>query len=133
MQKVTREQAEIEVQSWLAKKKIFEETKEKQKSHIEVIVEAMMNGVLVLNPETFEFIHTLLFPIGEKEDVTTLTYKARLNDKDKAPYLKGVKSDDFEESYNAHLAALTKSARGIIALLDSTDKRIASAIGVFFT
>lgn len=133
MQKVTREQAEIEVQLWLAKKKISDEMKESLKSHTDVIIESIMNGTLVVNPDTFEITHSLLFPIGEKDEISTLKYKARMNDKIKAPYMKGVKNDDFDASFNALLAALTDQNRGIISLLDSTDKRIASAIGVFFT
>ena len=135
MNKINREQAEIEVQSWLAKKKIFDETKESLKAHVDVLIEAVVNGVLILNPETFEFTHKLLHPIGDG-DVATINefkYKARINDKQKSPYMKGVKGDDFEGSFNALLAALTSTSRGEIALMDTTDKRIASAIGVFFT
>ncbi len=130
--KITREAAEAEVTSWLDKKKIFPETRDKFKDHSELIVDAISNGALTLNPESFEFTHTLLFPIGENDGITEMKYKARLNDKQINQQMKGVKSDDVDGRVQALVAALTSQPRGIIERLDTADKRIATAIAVFF-
>jgi hypothetical protein len=130
--KLSREQAEAEITAWLDKKKIFDETREKYKDNTEVLVEAMMNGVLTLNPETFEFKHDLLFPIGENNTVTSITYVPRINDRMIQPYMKGVKSDDVDARLVALIGAITKEAKGVIMSMDSVDKRIATAIGIFF-
>lgn len=132
MEKVTREAAEVEVTSWLDKKKIFQDTRDKYKDHIEIIVEAIVNGVLVLDTDTFEFKHELLFPLGENEGLKEIKYRARLNDKMIQPKMKGVKSDDVDGRVSALIAALTGQNTAIITSLDTVDKRIATAIGVFF-
>jgi hypothetical protein len=129
--KISRDVAEEEIEVWLDKKKVFQETRDKYKDHIEVIVEAMMNGVLQLN-EKMEFHHTLLFEIGEGGAIDHLDYLFRANDKIIAPHMKGVKNDDVDGRLNALIAAITKQTRGIISNLDTVDKRIATAIGIFF-
>lgn len=132
MDKVDREVALSEVNTWLEKKKIFTETKERYKDQIDMLVEAIVNGALVFKDDTYEFVHTLCFPIGEGDAIRDLTYRPRLNDKLIAPFLKGVKMDDVDGRMNGLIAALTKQNRAIIESMDTTDKKIANAIGIFF-
>ena len=132
--KIDRQTAENDVISWLEKKKVFQETREKFKDHIDIIIEAIQNKALVLNPD-FTFEHTLLFPLCDEQEnplTTSLTYKARINDKQVQPHMRGVKNDDVDNRLNALIAALTNTSKGIISSLDSADKRISTAIGVFF-
>lgn len=140
MSKIAREVAQEDVNSWLDKKKVFAATRERYEDHIETLIEAIMEGALILDAEakdasgekTFEFTHNLLWPIKGEQPIETLKYKSRLNDKQLQPYLKGVKSDDADGRLLAHVAALTGTARGILVNLDSADKRISLAIAVFF-
>lgn len=132
MGKINRETAENDVTAWLDKKKVFEETREKYKEHIDILVEAIMNGVLVLDTTTFEFTHNLLFALGENEDKKELKYRARITDKQITPHMRGVKNDDADGRLQALIAALTSESKGVIANLDSGDKRIATAVGIFF-
>jgi hypothetical protein len=136
LDKVNREQAEKEVENWLDKKKVFQETRERYKEHIEIITEAVINGALILN-EKSEFEHTLLFPLGEgKNDdsamIEKLTYRLRITDKLISPHMRGVKSDDVDGRLNALIAAITTQSKSVISNLDSGDKRISTAIGIFF-
>jgi hypothetical protein len=80
-QKVSRDAAEADVTSWLDYKKVFDETREKYKEHGEVIIEAVMNGVLVLEKNTpddkslpFKWVHELQFPVGEGDAIKQLSY-----------------------------------------------------------
>ena len=132
MDKVDRDIATSEVNDWLTYKKLTAEVKEKYKDQVELLVDAVVSGSLILKDDTHEFVHTLAFPIGEGDAITSLTYRARLNDKLIAPFLKGVKMDDIDGRMNGLVAALTKQNRGIIESMDTTDKRIANAIGIFF-
>lgn len=127
--KVSLEKATDEVEGWLDKKKVYPSTRETQKDSIDLLVEAMMNGDLVLNDVTNEFTHKLLFPL---EDVKELKYKSRLNDKMLRPYLQGVKSNDADGRLNAHVSALTATPKAVIENLDSADKKIMMSIAVFF-
>lgn len=132
MTKINREVAEGEVTLWLDKKKVFQATRESQKEFIDILVEAIVEGVLVLDQSTFKFTHTLLFPIGESEMIKSLVYVSRLNDKMLRPCLNGVKQGDGDERMLAYIAALTDQPRGLMANLDSADKKVATAIAVFF-
>lgn len=131
MDKVDRQKAESEVNSWLDKKKVFQSTRETNKDNIDLLVDAICEGVLTMDQE-FEFTHKLLHPFGEQEQITHLTYKSRLNDKMLRPYLKGVKSDDGDSRLLAYIAALTGTPRAILEGMDSLDKKISMAIAVFF-
>jgi len=134
MAKINREQAEKEVTAWLDKKKVYAETREKYQQYIDIMIEAMMNGDIKIDETTFEITHTLLFQVGEdKETATTsLKYLARINDKKIQPHMRGVKSDDADARLNALIAAITSTSKTDISLLDTADKRIATAIGIFF-
>jgi hypothetical protein len=133
MGKIPRDVAEAEIKAWLDKKKVFEETRERYKDHIEILIEGMCNAVISINQETFEITHALLFPTGDSGDgLKELKYKPRINDKALLPHMKGVKNDDVDMRLNALLAALTNESKAVICSLDSVDKRIATAIGIFF-
>lgn len=129
MDKVSREQATEEVNGWLDKKKVYESTRESQKDSVDILVEAMMAGDLVLDEKTNEFTHNLLFPLDE---IKSLKYKSRLNDKMLRPHLQGVKSNDADGRLAAHTAALTSQPKAVIESLDSADKKIMMSIAVFF-
>ena len=133
MEKVAREVAEKEINDWLDSKKIFESDREAQKASVETLVDAIVNGVLTVN-EDGNLVHTLLFPLGEegKRNVTTLTYKKRLAERDTRKHLKGVSPQDVEGRMIAYIQALTDEAAGIIGALDTTDSRIAKSVVVFF-
>lgn len=134
MNKVAREVAEEEVTSWLDKKKVYESTRETYKDSIETLIDAVCAGDLTLGDD-FKFTHTLLFPIeGENKEIffKELVYVPRLNDKQLKPKLNGVKSGDADGRLNALVAALTSKTREEISNLDTADKKISMAIGIFF-
>jgi len=128
---VTREQATLEVNSWLDKKKVYESTRESQKDSIDLLIEAMVNGDLKLDPD-FNFIHKLLVPEVLNGEVAELKYKLRLNDKMLKPCMNGVKSNDADGRLTAYISALTGQVKGILEGLDTADKKIALSIAVFF-
>lgn len=130
---IARELAEAEVNEWLEAKKVFPSTIEDNKDSVEILVEAIMYGVLKLEPEDKSFTHTLLFPLGEDgASVNTLKYRYRVNDKILQRFMKGVSAKDGDGRLNATIAALTETARGIIEGLDTMDKKVANAIAIFF-
>lgn len=130
---VTREVAEEEIKNWLDSKKIFTSQREKEKDSIELLIDAMCEGVLVLDSETNIFTLNLLFPIQNEIPTTALTFKARLNDKILKPHINGIKSGDITSFMAAYIAALTGVPKELVINLDSMDKKIATAIVVFFT
>ena len=93
--------------------------------------DAVVEGILRVN-ENKTLTHFLLEPVGEEKKITELTYKTRLNDRMKIPYMKGIKSDDVFGMLNGTIAALTTTPREVIMAMDTEDKRLAQAIAVFF-
>lgn len=130
-QKVTRELATEEVTAWLDKKKVYESTRELQKDSIEVLVEAITRGDLLLN-DKLEFVHKILVPEVFETPISELTYKLRLNDKMLKPHLNGVKTTDAEGRLIAYVSALTGQVKAVLENLDTADKKIALSIAVFF-
>ena len=129
MDKISKEKATEEINGWLDKKKVYETTREQQKDSIDLLIEAMMNGDLILDEKTNELKHKLLFPLSE---TTELVYKSRLNDKMLRPHLQGVKANDADGRLTAHISALTSQPKAVIDSLDSADKKIMMSIAVFF-
>lgn len=126
---VSREIATVEINGWLDKKKIYLSTREAQKDSVDLLIEAMVNGDLILDDKSNEFTHKLLFPLTE---VTELKYKARLSDRMLRPHLQGVKANDADGRLSALVAALTSTPKAVIDELDSADKKIMMSIAVFF-
>lgn len=132
MNKLTPEKAREEITSWLDKKKVYESTREKNEADIDILVEAMTRGDLVLS-ETFEFTHQLLFPIGEKgSEVTEVKYRSRLNDGMLKTRMAGVKGTDVTGVMQAYAGAITNQPKPILEAMDSADKKIMMSIVTFF-
>jgi len=125
---ISADVAEADVTRWLNHKKVFDSTRNEHKDKINLLIEGIQNGVLVIN-EDFTITHKLLHPL---DGVTELTYRARINDNMLRDYYKGVANDDGDERLRAVIGCLTEKARGIIAKLDSLDKKLSIAIGIFF-
>lgn len=132
MSKVALDVAEKEVESWMDKKKITQSMRDSLKDQVKILVESVCDGLLILDTETNEWKHILNFAIGEGESIKELTYLSRLNDRILEPALRGVKGDDGDKRLQAYISALTGKAKGIIANLDTVDKRVSTAIASFF-
>jgi len=132
MATISAEISEQEITDWLDYKKIFQKERDKNEDSIELLINAMCDGVIMIDSETKEITHNLLFPIGEDDPITELKYRSRINDKILSSYMKGVKATDADGRLTAYVSALTKQASGIIKALDSVDKKISTAIAIFF-
>ena len=124
-----------DVTDWLDKRKIFPGQREKGQDQIDILVEAVSQGILVINPEDNSIEHKLIWPLENKEKVVTLAslkYSGRLNDNMMRPHTAGLKPGDSDGRLLAYIAGLTGVVRGVLVNLDSQDKRIAMAISIFF-
>lgn len=127
---IAREVAEEDVNDFLEFKDFYE-TNQEQKQAIETIVQGLMYGRLTYNREEKTFHQTLKHPLGDNS-ITSLKYRARLNDNHVQKFMKGVPHNDPDARVNAYIAALTDQAKGIISGLDYSDKKFANAITTFF-
>lgn len=131
--KIDREIATEELNGWFEKKKIRTSQQTANKDSVNTLVDALMEGDLILDKETGVFTHTLLHPdaLGNSEAIKELKYKSRLNDNILKPFMEGNKSGviDIMQSY---VAALTDVQKSILSKLDTADKRICNSIAVFF-
>jgi hypothetical protein len=132
--KVSQEVAQKEIDSWLDFKKVKAEKRtEKDKAkQIQDLVDLVSAGDLVLDKETKEFTHTLLFPIENELKTTVLKYAPRVNVAKVQKNMVGVKGDDLHGMILAYGAAITGQPKGLLKELDSEDYRILQAVAVFF-
>lgn len=135
MSKIPLKTAQAEVDKWLDFKKVKTQKRENNKEQIELIVDAVCDGTLVLDEKTLVFTHKLLFPLGNSDNEGTikeLTYKPRLMVRDINAKMKGVKANDPDGRIVSYVSALTDQPSGIIASLDTEDNSLAQQIVSFF-
>lgn len=132
MSKVSREAAEQEVNNWLDFKKVNAKKRETFKENIDILVDAISDGNLVIDDKDFVFTHTLKFPLGEGDSVRELKYKPRVKVSTIHVCLQNVKAGDADGRICGHIAALTGIDRNIIKQQDTEDYEIGRSIAVFF-
>ncbi len=130
--KVAYDVAKAEIDAWLDQKKVYESTREAYKDNIDLLIDAMMNGDLTRNDSTNVLTHKLLFPDELGNEVISIDYRARLNDNTLKPYMQGVKAGDADGRLLGLAAALTSQPKALISKMDSADKKIMTAIAIFF-
>ena len=133
-EKVTRKVAESEVNKWLDHKKVKDKKRENLQDQIDVMVDAIIDGSLVLDQD-FKFTHTLSFPIKNANGeitVKSLTYKPRLSVKEINSRMKGVKANDADARVVGYIAALTDQPAAVLTSLDTEDNSLSQAFATFF-
>jgi len=128
MEQVSIEVAEQDIERWLDGTKVMPSKREAAKADIEIMTEAIQDGLLVINDD-LTITHKLLFPL---EAVDELTYKSRLTVEEPKSRLRQFKSDDVHGMIHAYVATLAKQPLAIIGKLDRKDYRISTAIAGFF-
>ena len=134
MSKIPLKTAEAEVDKWLDYKKVKDKKRENNKEQIELIVDAVCDGTLVLD-DKFVFTHKLLFPLGSSENegkIKELKYRPRLMVREINAKMKGVKANDPDGRIVSYIAALSDQPSGIISSLDTEDNSLAQQIVSFF-
>lgn len=133
MGKIAREVAEQEVEIWLEyTNNSSARKKETFKEHIEGLIDAVSEGLLVLNPETKVFTYQLRSPIGNGEAVKSLNFKPRLKVSAVQNHLRGVKATDADGRILAYVCALTSQNSEIIKDMETHDYSVCRDITVFF-
>lgn len=135
MAKVERKQAELEIKAWLDFKNIGERKRKEHEEIIETLVNAVEDGVISIEPESFEITQQLYIPIENKEGEVTmkeLTYVARAKVYEIHNGLKGIKGGDAQGMVLGYASAITKQPKEVIKNLDTSDFSIAQSIAIFF-
>lgn len=125
---ISIEVAQAEIQKWLDGTKVMASKQAASKSDIELLTDAVCDGLLVVN-EDLTLTQKLLYPL---EGVTELVYKSRLSVGDPASRLKEFKADDIHGMVLAYVATLTQKPNALIKNIDRKDYRISTAVAGFF-
>lgn len=132
---ITREIAEKEVEGWLDYKNIRKRKREELKDSINSLVDAVEDGLMIIDQKSFVVTQKLLIPIENSEGVATVTelkLAPRINAKLIREKMKGVKSDDLHGMMISYIAALSGNAKEIIGALDTVDYGISNSFSSFF-
>lgn len=129
---VSREIAQQEIDKWLDFKKVSPKKRETNKDSIEALVDAIIEGTLVLKDETKVLVHTLRFPTEGEDPIKVLEYKPRLKMDAVHAHLNSVKSSDADGRVAAYIAALTTKSKTVVKAMDTEDYSIAQSIAIFF-
>lgn len=133
MEKIDLKTAKAEFDKWAEAKKLSKKILEKHKDDEETIIDAIQEGVLVLDEELM-FTQYLNFPI-EKISLTQLTYPLRITEGELSASTKGIRGVDdlIGQMAIGYVSALTGEVKSHIRALDSVDMAIAKAIAAFFS
>lgn len=131
-QVISQEQAELEITKWLDFKKVSAKKREAQKSGIETLISGIVEGNLILVPDSMILRHTLKFPAGVDSQIKSLDYKPMLTVEQVHIHLQNVSATDIHGQILAHVVALTSVSKELVKKLNSEDYGIAQALGLFF-
>jgi len=129
---IVAKHANAEIEKWLDFKKVSAKKRIAYADNIATLAEAISEGSLSLNDETFVLTQNLKFPIGEQLSIPQFTFKPRVAVGDLNNAMNGVKATDAEGRINAYISALTNQSKEVIKKLDTEDFTIPQAIAVFF-
>ncbi len=135
---VNREIAIQEIDAWLDFKKVRSRKRVSYADNIDVLVDAVEDGLLVLHKETGKLNQTLQFPIkgtqgGKEVDVLKeLEFVPRLNIQRLHSKLEGVKAGNGDGRILGYICALTGQPKDIINKMLTDDYEICQAIAIFF-
>lgn len=134
MEAVSYEVAEIQVNEWLKECRFRQRKIENNKEYVDQLIEAVMNGDILIDDETKEVEMALAFPVGENESIKSLTFKTRLKVKEIRQRLKAgnVQAGDSDGRILAYISALTGQHFNVVSELSSEDNSLASSIAIFF-
>lgn len=132
MDQISQEVAQSEINNWLKKRKVFKSQIEQNKGSIDLLVDAMVEGLLTYDPTTNKLTQTLLFPLGDGGVTKEIVWGFRLNQEMQDPHMKGLDIQDIEGRFAAMTAALTESPKSLYKKLDTADSKVSKAILVFF-
>lgn len=129
MELVNRKTAQAEIQRWIEAKRIKGAILEAKKPQIEILIQAVQEGDLIVN-EDCTLTQNLVFETGGE---TKLTYKTRITQADIDKAKENVKGNDFDTFILRTQYALTDAMVNVLRNLDlSTDRVLADTIAVFF-
>lgn len=133
MQKVTIETAIADVNKWLDYKKISEKKRLVQKDQIDTLVDAVVEGNLILNEDN-SWKQILKFPLEGEGNLALkeLTFKPRIGVSEAQIQLQKFKSSDADGRVMAYVLALTRTATELIKKLDTEDYSVCQGIAIFF-
>lgn len=126
---VVSEVAKAEVKKWLDKKKVGKTERIAREYQIGTLEGAIEDGLLVLN-EKNQWEQTLNFPL-DGVSVNKLTYKERMSANEN---IAASQRSEGNSSLvmSCFIAELTGEASELVRKMDTTDYKIAAAIGIFF-
>lgn len=132
MSAINKEQAQLEIDSWLDHKKIKDKKREAHKNSIETLVEAIKDGSLVLNDDK-SLEYQLSFPVGKEGQVKSLKFKPRVSVTELQDRKNGNKPGDGDALILSTISALTGIAVAQLKNMDSGDDYdVCGSISVFF-
>jgi len=128
---IDKETAIADVDRWLDYKKIGRSKREQNKIFIDQMVEAVVDGDLVLD-EDCKWTYTLKFPLENEVPVRTISFKPRVNLKDINDQLSKVKGGSGSDLMVVYAAVLSGQVKEVIRNFDTEDYNTISAIVIFF-
>jgi hypothetical protein len=125
------DKAADEIVAWLDLKKISFAKRAAAAANIARLINAVAEGVLVVDPATKKITQKLKFPVGKDEAVKELEFKPRLAVGDVQSRLSSAGNDAVARVL-AYVGAATGEDAAVLGKMDSEDYHLSGDLVVFF-
>jgi len=131
-EKINRETAVEDINRWLDARRVKDRKRETFKEQIDVLVDAVMDGLLVVRKEDNHLVHTIEFPAKTEAPIKTLEYKLRITVAELHAAQAAETNVTSNTTFYAYIQALTGVVKQTLLKFDSSDYNICQAVAVFF-
>lgn len=129
---IAKDIAEKEVNDWLTRIDFSEGQRKDFEANINIMVNAVQNGTVSIDPKTNDVTQKLKRPFGKEEKITQLKFKTDISVSEINQYKKGIDHDSDNRNTIAYICASTGNLASIIEQMNARDFNVSTAIVLFF-
>lgn len=129
---IAKDIAEKEVNDWLSRIDFSEGQRADFAANINIMVNAVSNGSVSIDPVTNEVTQKLKRPFGKEEKISQLKFKTDITISEINTYKKGVDADADNRTTIAYICASSGNLASVIEQMNARDFNVSTAIVLFF-
>lgn len=132
MSVVSKDIAEKEVNEWLTAIGTSEDQKEGLKNNVQILMNGVVNGALVIDSENQNVTQKLRVVFGKEEKISQLNFKPYLTVGEIETFKKSISQDNDNRNTSAAICASTGNPYSVIEQMNAKDFNLSAALVLFF-
>lgn len=132
MSVISKEIATNEIDQWLTAIGTSEDQKEGLKNNVQILVNGVVSGALVIDSETNNVTQKLRVVFGKEEKISQLNFKPFLTVGEIETFKKSISQDNDNRNTSAAICASTGNPYSVIEQMNAKDFNLSAALVLFF-